>query len=246
MVYAHKVRLDPSKSVCYDMKDKIEERWGQQGNSIEFTTQMKVSLAVFGLSFVVLVWGIVAQQWWFDYMTAVFLACSIILAFTSGLEEEVFFDKYIGGCGDLMSVALVVGVARAVNILLENGFISDSILNFFSGAVTGMSPILFIIVMLLVYVILGFFINSSSGLAVLSVPIMAPLGDSVGVSRASIIAAYNYGQGLISYVTPTGLILASLAMVDVPFSRWIKFINPLLVATIALNALLLVAQVLVG
>ena len=246
MVYAHKVRLDPSKSVCYDMKGKIEERWGQQGNSIEFTTQMKVSLAVFGLSFVVLVWGIVAQQWWFDYMTAVFLACSIILAFTSGLEEEVFFDKYIGGCGDLMSVALVVGVARAVNILLENGFISDSILNFFSGAVTGMSPILFIIVMLLVYVVLGFFINSSSGLAVLSVPIMAPLGDAVGVSRASIIAAYNYGQGLISYVTPTGLILASLAMVDVPFSRWIKFINPLLVATIALNALLLVAQVLVG
>jgi uncharacterized ion transporter superfamily protein YfcC len=246
MVYAHRVRLDPSKSVCYDMKEKIEERWGQQGNQIEFTGHMKVSLAVFGISFVVLVYGIVAYQWWFDYMTAVFLACSIALAFTSGLEEEVFFDKYIGGCGDLMSVALVVGVARAVNILLENGFISDTILHFFSGAVTGMSPILFILVMLVVYIILGFFINSSSGLAVLSIPIMAPLGDAVGVSRAAIIAAYNYGQGLISYITPTGLILASLAMVDVPFSRWLKWVNPLLVATIALNAALLVAQVLIG
>ncbi len=207
---------------------------------------MKLSLAAFGLAFVVLVYGIVAYQWWFDYMTAVFLACSIILAFTSGLEEEVFFDKYIGGCGDLMSVALVVGVARAVNILLENGLISDTILHFFSGTVTGMGPILFILVMLVVYIILGFFINSSSGLAVLSIPIMAPLGDAVGVSRAAVIAAYNYGQGLISYITPTGLILASLAMVDVPFSRWLKFINPLLIATIALNALLLVAQVLIG
>lgn len=246
MVYAHRVRLDPSKSVCYDMKEKIEKRWGQQGDQIEFTWHMKLSLAAFGLAFVVLVYGIVAYQWWFDYMTAVFLACSIILAFTSGLEEEVFFDKYIGGCGDLMSVALVVGVARAVNILLENGLISDTILHFFSGTVTGMGPILFILVMLVVYIILGFFINSSSGLAVLSIPIMAPLGDAVGVSRAAVIAAYNYGQGLISYITPTGLILASLAMVDVPFSRWLKFINPLLGATIVLNALLLIAQALIG
>ena len=145
-----------------------------------------------------------------------------------------------------MSVALVVGVARAVNILLENGYISDTILNYFSGVVTGMSPMPFILVMLVVYIILGFFINSSSGLAVLSIPIMAPLGDAVGISKAAIIAAYNYGQGLISYITPTGLISASLAMVDVPFSRWLKFINPLLVATIVLNGLLLVAQVVIG
>ena len=144
-----------------------------------------------------------------------------------------------------MSVALVVGVARAVNILLENGYISDTILNYFSGVVTGMSPMFFILVMLVV-IILGFFINSSSGLAVLSILIMAPLGDAVGISKAAIIAAYNYGQGLISYITPTGLILASLAMVGVPFSRWLKFINPLLVATIVLNGLLLVAQVVIG
>jgi uncharacterized ion transporter superfamily protein YfcC len=99
--------------------------------------------------------------------------------------------------------------------------------------------------MLVVYIVLGFFINSSSGLAVLSIPIMAPLGDAVGVSKSAIIAAYNYGQGLISYITPTGLILASLAMVDVPFSRWLKFINPLLIITILLNALLLIGQVVI-
>jgi uncharacterized ion transporter superfamily protein YfcC len=174
----------------------------------------------------------------------VFLACAIILAFVSGVGEETFMDKFIEGAGSLMSTALVVGVARAVNILLENGQISDSILSYFSGVVAGMSPILFILMMLVVYIILGFFINSSSGLAVLSIPIMAPLGDAVGVSKAAIIAAYNYGQGLISYITPTGLILASLAMVDVPFSRWLKFVNPLLIMTIVLNGVLLVLQVL--
>ena len=155
-------------------------------------------------------------------------------------------DQFISGAGDLMSVALVIGVARAVNMLLEDGLISDTILYFFSNLVSGMSPVLFIVMMLVVYIILGFFINSSSGLAVLSIPIMAPLGDAVSVGRPAVIAAYNYGQGLISYITPTGLILASLAMVDVPFSRWLKFINPLLGATIVLNALLLIAQALIG
>jgi uncharacterized ion transporter superfamily protein YfcC len=244
--YAHKVRLDPSQSVCYDFKDKIEEKWGNQGEAPAFDLHMKLSLGAFGLAFVVLVYGIVRYLWWLDTMTAVFLTCAIVLAFVSGLEEEVFMDQFIGGAGDLMSVALVIGVARAVNMLLEDGLISDTILHFFSNLVSGMSPVIFIVMMLLVYIVLGFFINSSSGLAVLSIPIMAPLGDAVGVSKPAIIAAYNYGQGLISYITPTGLILASLAMVDVPFSRWLKFINPLLGATIVLNALLLIAQALIG
>lgn len=245
LYYAHKVRKDPSKSVCYDMKEQIEARWGSSTDGGAFDWHKKVSLLVFGLSFVVLIWGIVTKEWWFDSMTAVFLTCAIILAFTCGLGEETFMDKFIEGAGDLMSVALVVGVARAVNILLENGYVSDTILYFFSGVVNGMGPIAFIIMMLIIYVILGFFINSSSGLAVLSIPIMSPLGDIAGVSRAAVISAYNYGQGFISYITPTGLILASLAMVDVPFSRWFKFVTPLLVVTFLYNILLLVGQVLI-
>lgn len=244
--YAFKVHRDPSKSVCYDMKDKIEARWGGHKTNLEFTGRMKLSLLVFLGAFIVMVYGIVTDQWWFDNMTVVFLVASFILAFTTGMTEEDYLDTYIAGAGDLMSVALVCGVARAVNILLEKGLVSDSILYYFTGVVTGMSPIVFIIVMLLVYVILGFFINSSSGLAVLSIPIMAPLGDAANVSRAAVIAAYNYGQGLISYITPTGLILCSLAMVEVPFSRWVKFIMPLLIGTVVLNALLLVAQVMIG
>lgn len=132
-----------------------------------------------------LVWGLVAQGWWFDNMTALFLACAILLAFTSGIGEKNFMDQFIGGAADLMGVALVVGVARGINIILEDGMISDTILEFFSGAISGMNPIVFIILMMLVFIVLGFFISSSSGLAVLSIPIMAPLADTVGVSRIS-------------------------------------------------------------
>lgn len=176
-------------------------------------------------------------------MTMLFLGSAILLAFTCGLGEKVFMDQFIGGASELMSVALVVGVARGIGITLENGLISDSILNFFSGLVQGMSPVIFILVMLVIFIVLGFFISSSSGLAVLSIPIMAPLADTVGIPREAIISAYVFGQGLISFITPSGLILATLAMVDVSYDKWLKFIMPLMGIITAFSALLLVGQV---
>lgn len=241
--YAKKVKDDPTKSICYDQYEHHMQKFGHQGEVPEFTLRMKLSLAVFGISFGVLVWGLVSKQWWFDSMTSLFLACAILLAFTSGIGEKNFMDQFIGGAADLMSVALVVGVARGINIILENGMVSDTILEFFSGAISGMNPFVFIILMMLVFIVLGFFISSSSGLAVLSVPIMAPLADTVGVSRAAIVSAYAYGLGLISFITPTGLILATLAMVDVTYDKWLKFIMPLMGITAGFSAIMLLIQV---
>lgn len=240
--YAKKVKEDPTKSICYDQYEHHMQKFGHQGEVPEFTGKMKLSLLVFGVSFGVLVWGLVAQGWWFDNMTALFLACAILLAFTSGIGEKNFMDQFIGGAADLMGVALVVGVARGINIILEDGMISDTILEFFSGAISGMNPIVFIILMMLVFIVLGFFISSSSGLAVLSIPIMAPLADTVGVSRSAIVSAYAYGLGLISFITPTGLILASLAMVDVTYDKWLKFIMPLMGMTTVFSAIMLIIQ----
>ena len=241
--YGKKVKADPTKSICYDDLPHLQEKFGSQGEIPKFTTAMKVSLTVFGATFAVLVWGLVTAGWWFDYMTMLFLGSAIILAFTCGLGEKTFMDQFIGGAADLMSVALVVGVARGIGITLENGLISDSILNFFSGLVSGMSPVVFILVMLVIFVILGFFISSSSGLAVLSIPIMAPLADTVGIPREAVISAYVFGQGLISFITPSGLILATLAMVDVSYDKWLKFIMPLMGIIAAFSAILLVGQV---
>ena len=108
-----------------------------------------------------------------------------------------------------------------------------------------MNPVVFILVMLGIFIVLGFFISSSSGLAVLSIPIMAPLADAVGIPREAVISAYVFGQGLISFITPSGLILATLAMVDVSYSKWLKFIMPLMGIIAAFAALLLVGQVVI-
>ena len=245
LAYAKKVKNDPTKSICYDQYEHHMKKFGHEGEVPAFTGRMKLSLIVFGVTFGVLVWGLVSQGWWFDNMTGLFLACAIILAFTTGIGEKKFMDEFIGGAADLMSVALVIGVARGINIILDNGMVSDTILEFFSSAISGMNPIIFIILMMLVFIVLGFFIPSSSGLAVLSVPIMAPLADTVGVSRAAIVSSYAFGSGLIAFITPTGLILATLAMVDVTYDKWLKFIMPLMGIISAFAAVMLVIQVMV-
>ena len=102
-----------------------------------------------------------------------------------------------------------------------------------------MNNIVFSTVMFLIYNVLGFFISSSSGLAVLSMPIMAPLADVVGVGRNVIVDAYQYGQGLINFITPTGLVLASLALVNVTYDKWLKFVMPLVGILAVLSVIML-------
>lgn len=243
--YAKKVKEDPTKSIVYDQYEEHREAF-QHSEVLEFTRPMKWSLLVFGITFIILIYGLVVHQWWFDAMTALFLACSIALLFVSGLGEKHGIDAYIKGASDMLSVALVVGVARGVNIILEQGMVSDTLLYFFSNLVKNMNPMLFIIFMLIIFIILGFFIASSSGLAMLSIPIMAPLAAPVGVPTAAILSAYVFGQGLMSFITPTGLILASLAMVNVTYDRWLKFIMPLMGIIGVLNLVILIAQVWIG
>lgn len=243
--YATKVRKDPTKSLIYDQKEEIEKKYlNEVGAGIpEFTLRLKIMLTIFALSFVIMIYGVSSKGWWFTEMTALFLVVGIILGFISDLGEKEFVNKFIGGASELVGVALTIGVARSINLILEQGEISDSILYYLSNAVKGMNGSIFIIIMLIVFCILGFFIPSSSGLAVLSIPIMAPLADTVGLPRDVIVSAYQFGQGLISFITPTGLILATLAMVDVTYNKWLKFIMKLMAIIAVFAAVLLLIQV---
>ncbi|MDQ0150290.1 putative ion transporter superfamily protein YfcC [Eubacterium multiforme] len=242
--YANKVKKDPSQSLIYSQKQEIEKRFLDEENKApEFTFRLKLMLILFALTFVVMIYGVAVKQWSFTEMTALFLVVGIILGVLSKLGEKKFVDTFVTGAGDLIGVALIIGVARSINLVLDNGQISDTILHSFSGMVQGLNGSVFIILMLLIFIVLGFFIPSSSGLAVLSIPIMAPLADTVGLPRDVIVSAYQYGQGLIAFITPTGLILATLAMVDVTYDKWLKFIMKLMVYIAIFAAVLLLIQI---
>lgn len=243
--YGKNIKNDPSRSLIYNERDEIKEKFLKDydpKNVPEFTLRRKLMLIIFGLTFVVMTWGVSTQQWWFTEMTSLFLFVAIVLGFISGMGEKRFVEKFIAGAADLVGVALIVGVARAINIIMDKGLISDTILHYSSNAVQGMNSSIFIIFMLLIFIVLGFFIPSSSGLAVLAMPIMAPLADAVGLSRDVIVSSYQYGQGLIAFITPTGLILATLALVDITYDKWLKFILPLMGYVAAFAAVMLLIQ----
>ncbi|SFQ05482.1 Uncharacterized membrane protein YfcC, ion transporter superfamily [Lachnospiraceae bacterium XBB1006] len=241
--YAKKIKENPDYSLVHADKEAIEAKFKKEVEAPKLTLRFDIVLILFIATFVVMIYGVSQLDWWFTEMTALFLVSGLLIGVIAGLKEKEFVEQFIAGAADLMGVAMVIGIARSINIVLENGLISDTILYNFSKLVTGMNPNLFIVVMLGIFIILGFFINSSSGLAVLSIPIMAPLADTVGLPREVIISAYIYGMGLISFITPTGLILASLEMVDVTYDKWLKFIMPLMGIIAVFAAAMLLIQV---
>lgn len=246
--YAKKIKKDPSTSLTYEDKAKIKDRFlkGYDPEKVvPFNWRRILILIIFLGAFPVMVWGVSVGGWWFTEMSALFLAVAIILMFLSGLTEKEAVNTFIAGAADLVGVALVIGVARAINIIMDNGMISDTLLFYTSSAVEGMSGGLFAAVQMLLFSILGFFIPSSSGLATLSMPIMAPLADTVGLSREIVVTAYNWGQGWMAFITPTGLILATLELVDVTYNKWLKFIMPLMIITGIFSVLMLVLRTII-
>ncbi len=229
--YANRVKKDPSKSLIFDKKSAIEALFLHSAakSQIAFTVRIRIILLLFISSFVVMIAGVSKLDWWFLEMTTVFFIAAILIGIVAKLGEKKFISEFVKGANDLLSVALIIGFARGVTVLMDNGLISDTLLYHASGLTDGMNKGVFVNAMMFIYAGLSFFIPSSSGMAVLTMPIMAPLADGVGVGRELVVNAYQYGMGLFSFINPTGLILASLAMVEVGFDRWMRFVMPLVV-----------------
>ena len=191
-------------------------------------TKTSLLLLLFLATFLTMIAGVVWRDWWLTEMTALFIGASILLAVILRMKENVFIQQFIKGCESLLSVALIVGVARGVTIILNDGQISDSIVYYAAQMVSTMPPALFILMMLLLFVVFTLFISSSSGMAVLTMPIMGSLAMLVNVPGREIVNAYLFGMGIMGFITPTGLILPSLALVNVSIKTWWKFIWPLL------------------
>lgn len=244
LIYANKVKKDPTKSIIYNQKDQIEALFGTSSNAtVVLTTRLRIILSVFALCFVIMIYGVSQLEWWFLEMTTVFFVGAILIGFIAKIKEVNFVETFVKGAGDLLGVAIIIGIARGVSVLMEDGFISDTLLFHSSNLTEGMNKGLFANVMLFIYGGLSFFIPSSSGMAVLTMPIMSPLADTVGFGRHVIVNCYQYGMGLFAFINPTGLILASLAIVKVGYDKWLKFVIPLVVLLTILTMIVLTIQV---
>ncbi|SNV22220.1 H+/gluconate symporter and related permeases [Dermatophilus congolensis] len=249
--YARKIKADPSCSYTYTDREKFVARWqlgADDDSHVAFDWRRKIILVLFVTPFPLMVWGVMAGGWWFPEMAASFLAITIgimLLAATGPhrLSEKQLVDSFTAGASSLVGVSLIIGLARGINLVMNNGLISDTMLDAASNMVQGMNGPLFIVAMLFVFFFLGFVVPSSSGLAVLAMPIMAPLGDTVGIDRWIIVCAYQWGQYAMLFLAPTGLVMATLQMLDISFSHWVRFVWPMVVFVLSFGGLLLITQV---
>ena len=130
--YAKKVNQDPKNSLVYDESERIRERFLKDYDPdkvIEFTLRRKLIFLVFTVAFLILVWGVAVGGWWFEEMSALFLGVAIIIMVLSGLSEKDAVNTFVDGAADLIGVVLTIGLARAINIVMDNGMISDTLLN---------------------------------------------------------------------------------------------------------------------
>jgi len=211
-----------------------------------FTWLHKLGLIFLLLAFVVMIFGVLKLDWSFNEMTAVFLVLSIILMFLYNKGEQKGIEVFIRGAGDFLGVCLVIGLARGINITLNEGNISDTILYSLSKIISGLPKVIFAIIMLLIFIFLGIFIQSSSGLAVLTMPVFSPLADNSHCSRIVIIDTYLFGLFLVSFIAPTGLVFIALQMVGVPYNYWLKFIWPFLIILFIFLVILIIIDVLIN
>jgi uncharacterized ion transporter superfamily protein YfcC len=261
MRYAEKVKKDPTKSLIYDMKTENEKQFmsgKREGTDFgKFTTRHKVILLFFFLAFVVMVYGVIPWEdlglaiptwwWWFPEMTACFLFFGILIGIIGKLSEKDLVNTFVDGARDMLGVALIIGVARGVTVIMNNGLITDTVLYWTEKAVSGLSSVAFIIVTYILYLPLSFLIPSSSGLATVSMPIMAPLAQFAGVPSYLVVTAYQTANGLVNLFTPTSaVVMGGLAIARVGYGVWLKYVAILLVLLALLSIIVLAAGVLLA
>ena len=244
--YAQKVKKDPAKSIVYQVDGRVASPYESIKSEVvaaPLNRKTQLLLTLFLLTFLTMITGVVLFDWWLIEMSALFLGVSILIAIITRTGEKKFLEQFIKGAESLLGVAFIIGVARGVTLILNDGHISDSILFYSAKLVGGMPPSLFIVVLLILFMVFTLFISSSSGMAVLTMPIMGGLAVMVNVPGREIVNAYLFGMGIMGFMTPTGLILPSLALVNVSLKAWWRLIYPLLIILFIVSSLFLIVGI---
>ena len=231
--YAAKIKKDPTASLVHKIDGEVKPLYEVNISNDNLIPKLdwktNLLLLIYICTFLTMIGGVVFLDWWTTEMSTLFLGSAILIAVITRIKEKVFISEFIKGAQSLLSVAFIVGVARGVTIILNEGHVSDSILYYTANMVQGIQPAFFILMLLLFYIVFSIFIQSSSGMAVLTMPIIGALAILVNVPGREIVNSYMYGMCLMSFLAPTGLILPSLAMVNISLKTWFKFIMPVLI-----------------
>jgi uncharacterized ion transporter superfamily protein YfcC len=202
------------------------------------------ALSAMAVAFVVLTVGVVRFAWDLEQMSALFFAMAVVVGVASGLGIGGTTDAFLDGCRSMTYAALVLGVARSIFVVLDDGKVVDTIVNALVTPLARFPVMVFAAGVSAVQAVLALPVPSSSGRAALTMPILVPLADLLGLSRQVLVAATQYWSSLVASLVPTdGALMAMLALAGVSYKDWLRFALPISLALMALALAALAAAI---
>ena len=248
MVYAARIRKDPTRSLMYDLDlERRKELAQQQAAVTEFTWRHGLGLLTLGAGIAAMVVGVILWGWYIQEIAGLFVAMGLLAGIVSGQGPNRLAKSFVAGCRDMVGAALIVGFAGGIIVVLEDGRIMDTILFGMASVLTQMPALLGAYVQYFFQMALNFFIPSGSTKAALTMPLMAPLSDLSGISRQTSVLIYQLGDGFTNMIIPTsGVTIGTLAMAKIPYERWFRWNFPMQVMFVLLSLGLLIWPVMTG
>ena len=239
--YARRVKREPSSSLVAD----IDYREGfEPPDDIRFTPTRALVLVVFFGGIAVFVAGAARYGWYIKELNAVFLGTGVIAALIARMSPSHASRTFVQGAAGMTAAALLIGFARAIEVVLVDGRIIDTIVETVAGPLRDAGPEIASVGMLAVQTLCNLFIPSGSGQAFVTMPIMTPLAALTGVSPQTAVLAYQFGDGFTNMVNPTSaLVMGTLALGRIPYGAWVRFAGPLLVKLFGVAIVFLVLSV---
>ena len=227
MAYAHKVEKDPTQSLVYqeDAAKRAEHYSGDSAalDEATFTGRQKGVLIVFAIGMIFMIWGLVTQGWYMDELSAVYLGMAIICGIVGGMNERAIAEEFVAGMKDFAYAAIIIGLARAVLVILQNGMVIDTILNALANVLSGVPAPVYSIVLFVFLTLLSFIVPSSSGFAALTMPIVGPLTELMGLNIQASVTAVDMANKIANMISPmSGIMVAALAICGIPIAKWWK------------------------
>ena len=237
--YAHRVKAVPERSPVYRLDDYWRGRQEDTEQSV-LTTRHALILLLLLLTIVALVVGVLVWHWYIAEISALFLAMGIVAGILDGQGADDIAKLFLAGCKDILSAALVVGLASGIIFILRDGRIIDTLLYGLTRLLAGGGEVVSLGVMYLFQTLLNLVMPSGSAKAALTMPIMTQFADLIDVSRQTTVLAFQFGDGFTNMLTPTsGVLIGVLGMARIPYGTWLKWVWKFIVGLIIIGFLLM-------
>ena len=236
-MYIKRITADPTKSLTYNAEKAKTETTVQEEKEENLSLRQSLCLVIAVACFAAIIYGSLYMKWSFNQYSVMFVMMAVLCGIVGGLGISGTAEAFVKGCGTMVYAAFVVGMARAISVVMIDGKIMDTLVYWMSAPISLVGPVLGANLMLLANIVINFFIPSGSGQAVTVMPIMVPIADLTGITRQVATQAFQFGDGFTNCIIPTsGTLMGCLGIAKISYEKYVGWYTKFLVVQLILSA----------